>query len=109
MNAGWEIIQYKENGGMITVIIWDDISVKAFLQYLEQYFEQKEASFIKDGYEWEWKIVSFQAFVFSVSPRTEHRRRKGCSRKNKEETEAWKQEKSIIYDAERLRNKIKFG
>ena len=91
---------------MISVILSDDDSVKAFLKYLEQYFEQREASFVKDGYE--WKIVSFKGFIFTFSPRTEHRRRKGWSRKNKGETEAWKKEKARIDDeAEKLKKRNK--
>ena len=55
---------------------------------MSNFMENREAGFIKDGYE--WRIVDFEGFDFVFSPRTNHRQRIWNRRNNEFEAQRTK-------------------
>ena len=68
--------------------------LEAWIENLSEVLEQREAGFIKDGYE--WRIVDFEGFDILFSPRMEHRYRKRWSKKKQRRTRSQKKKKTRI-------------
>ena len=80
-------------------------AVRAWIEELSEFLEQREANFIKDGYE--WRIYDFEGFDIKFSPRIEHRKRK-WSRRNEGEQEAQRKKKARIEnEAKEMKEKSK--
>jgi hypothetical protein len=89
-----------------TVEISNDDAVRAWIENMSEDLERREASFIKDGYE--WRIYDFGGFDIKFSPRMEHQTRKRWSRMNKGEQEPQKKKKARIEnEAKEMKEKSK--
>ena len=60
MEGGW-VTQQVAIVNEMTIDIFNDDSVTAFIEAVAEFFEQRENNFIRDGYE--WKIASFEVFT----------------------------------------------
>ena len=76
-----------------TVDISNDEAVQRWINEMSNFMENREAGFIKDGYE--WRIVDFEGFDFVFSPRTNHRQRI-WNRRNNDDFEAQRMKRNII-------------
>ena len=93
-----------EGGASIgtTLNLFDDRAVNDYLQLVSEFFEERENSFVRDGYE--WRIVSFEGFIIRFSPRNEHRHRKRGARNREIETQRAKKRR-IEEEAGRIKKR----